>query len=377
MIVVGAGAMGSAAAAHLAAAGQRVLVLERFTPGHDRGSSHGLSRIIRLAYFEDPRYVPLLRRAFELWHALEGRSGETLFHRTGGLDIGAEGTRIFEGSLRTCRAHGLAHEVLDAPALMGRVPAWRVPPGTRAVLQPDAGFLVPERGIAAHLAMARAHGAVIRAEEPVQEWQATGGRCVVRTERGTYDAGQLVLAAGAWMPSLVPELAGLLAVERQVVGWFEAADRDLFAPARFPIFVHEAEEGDFYGFPEHGVPGVKVGRYHQGASVPDPAAVDRAIGDDDEAVMRTHLARYLPGANGARLDARTCLMTNMPDGHFLIDRDPAAPEVLWLSCCSGHGFKFASVIGEVAAELVTRGETRHDVGMFRRGRGKRVEGRGQ
>ncbi len=356
--------MGSAAAAHLAADGQRVLLIERFVPGHDRGSSHGLSRIIRLAYFEDPRYVPLLRRAFELWSGLEAASGERLFHRTGGLDIGAEGTRIFEGSVRTCREHGLVHEVLDADGLMRRVPAWRVPRGTRAVLQPDAGFLVPERCIAAHVAMARAHGASLHTRERVLEWGAHGGRVRVRTDRATYDGGQLVLAAGAWMPSLVPALAPRLAVERQVVGWFEPSDRDLFAPSRFPVFVHEAEEGTFYGFPEHGVPGVKLGRYHDGAAVSDPDLVDRTITDDDEAVMRAALARYLPAADGARLDARTCLMTNTADGHFLIARDAAHPEVLLLSACSGHGFKFASVVGEIARDLVVRGATAHDVGWL-------------
>jgi sarcosine oxidase len=365
VIVVGGGAMGSAAAAHLAAAGQRVLLLERFSPGHEGGSSHGLTRIIRLAYFEHPSYVPLLRRAYELWFALEGRSGETLLHRTGGLDIGAEGTRVFEGSLASCGAHDLPHEVLDGDALTRRFPAWRVPRGTRAVLQPDAGFLLPERCIAAHLAMARAHGADVRFEERVREWASLNGRVRVTTDRGAYEAGQLVLAAGAWMGDVAPSLASRLVVERQVLGWFEVADRDLFAPARFPIFVHEAAEGTFYGFPEFGVPGLKIGRYHHRAECVDPDSMDRTVGAADERVLRDGLARYLPGANGARLDARTCLFTNTRDEHFIVARDPSASEVLLLSPCSGHGFKFASVIGEVASELVTRGSPRHEIGLFR------------
>ena len=356
--------MGSAAAAHLAAAGQRVLLLERFAPGHERGSSHGLTRIIRLAYFEDPSYVPLLRRAYELWYALEGRSGETLMHRTGGLDVGAEGTRVFEGSLRSCREHGLPHEELDVDALARRFPAWRLPRGTRAVHQPDAGFLLPERCIAAHLAMARSHGADVRFEERVREWAALNGRVRVKTDRGEYEAGQLVLAAGAWMGNLVPSLTSRLVVERQVLGWFEVVDRDLFAPARFPVFVHEATEGTFYGFPEFGVPGLKIGRYHHRGERVDPESVDRAVGEQDEGVLRDGLARYLPGANGPRLDARTCLFTNTRDEHFIVARDPAASEVLLLSPCSGHGFKFASVIGEIATDLVTHGSTRHDIGLF-------------
>ncbi len=356
--------MGSAAAAHLSARGQRVTLLERFGAAHGFGSSHGLTRIIRLAYFEDPSYVPLVRRAFTLWHELEARAGERLFHRTGGLDIGGEGSRVFEGSLATCRMHSLAHDVLDADALAARVPAWRVPPGTQAVLQPDAGFLLSERCIAAHQAWAAASGADLRFNERVREWQPTASGVRVRTDAGTYEAGQLVLAAGAWMGSLAPALASRLTPERQVLGWFEVEDHDLFAPARFPIFVYEAEEGTIYGFPEWGVPGMKFGLYHHRGEVVDPDAMDREVNVADEQVLRAAVSRYLPAANGALVRSATCLFTNTADEHFIVARDPAAPAVLMLSPCSGHGFKFASVIGEIAADLVTTGRTAHDIGRF-------------
>ena len=254
--------MGTAAAAHLAARGRRVRVLEQFSLAHDRGSSHGLTRIIRLAYFEHPSYVPLLRRAFELWRDLEARSGESLLHVTGGLDIGAEGGEVFEGSRRSCLEHELRHEVLTGRALRGRFPAWHIEDDAAAVLQPDGGFLRPEACILAHAAQATAAGAELHEGEALLEWQAIPGGVRVRTTAGVYEASQLVLAAGAWMGALLPGLAHLMQPERQVLGWFEVTDHPSFAPARFPVFVHDAVEGRFYGFPEFETPGFKIGRYH-------------------------------------------------------------------------------------------------------------------
>jgi sarcosine oxidase len=363
--VVGLGAMGSAAAAQLAERGLRVLGLERFALGHDRGSSHGLTRIIRLAYFEDPAYVPLLRRAFELWRQLERGAGERLLHVTGALDVGRDGSRVFEGSLRSCREHGLLHELLDAATLARRFPAWRPAPGARAVFQPDGGFLLPERCIAAHAARAAAAGADLRCDERLLEWHAGGGRVRLRTERGRYEAGQLVLAAGAWMGKLVPALAPLLTPERQVLGWFAVADRAPFAPERFPVFVMDVDEGQFYGFPEFGVAGLKVGKYHHLDEPADPDALDRACRPEDEAALRAAVARYFPAADGELLRHAACMFTNTADEHFVIDRLPGAPEVLAVSPCSGHGFKFASVVGEIVADLAADDATRHEIGLFR------------
>ena len=365
VIVVGMGGMGSAAAFHLAARGLRVLALERHSPGHGYGSSHGLSRIIRLAYFEHPAYVPLLRRAFALWRELEVGLDEPLLHVTGSLDVGAEGSDVFDGSRRSCLEHGLPHETLDSRALAHRFPGWRPAPDMMAVLQPDGGFLTPERCIATHAARAAALGATIREHEAVLEWKAGGGTVTVRTDRGTYEAGQLVLAAGPWMGSLVPALRARLAVERQVVGWFEISEPALFAPSAFPVFVLDAEDGRYYGFPEYGAPGFKIGKYHHRHERVDPDTMDRLCRPEDEATLRAAVSRHFPSANGALRASSTCLFTNTPDEHFIVDRAPGAPEVLLVSPCSGHGFKFCSVIGEICADLVTRDATAHDISLFR------------
>jgi sarcosine oxidase len=365
VVIVGGGGMGAAAAYHLAGRGCRVRVLERFGLSHDRGSSHGLTRIIRLAYFEHPSYVPLLRRAFELWRALESRVGERLLHVTGGLDVGAPGSLVFEGSRRSCVEHDLPHAILDGADLRRRFPAWRVGDAAAAVYQPDGGFLLPERCILAHAAEARKAGAVFHEHEPVTAWEVAGGRVRVRTAKGTYEAGQLVLSAGAWMPALLPALAHLMRPERQVLGWFGIAAQPAFAPARFPVFVHEADEGIFYGFPEFDVPGFKIGRYHHLSEQVDPEAMDRACRPRDEAVLRTAVARYFPDANGPLLRSAVCLFTNTPDEHFILDRHPDAAEVLVVSPCSGHGFKFCGIVGEIVADLVTRDGTAHDISAFR------------
>lgn len=368
VIVVGSGAMGSAAAYHLAARGQRVLVLEQFGLGHDRGSSHGLSRIIRLAYFEHPSYVPLLRRAFALWRALEDGLDAPLLHVTGGLDVGPEGSEVFEGSLRSCREHDLPHEVLSGVELSARFPGWHPAAELRAVYQPDAGFLTPERCIAAHAGRAMALGAEVRTHEPVRQLDRASGKVRVTTDHGCYEAGQVVLTAGAWLSDLVPALAPLLTPERQVLGWFGIDDAPAFAASRFPVFVLEAAEGLFYGFPQFEVPGFKIGKYHHLGEPVHPDTMSRAVTAADEAALRTATARYFPGANGPLVQSATCLFTNTPDGHFIIDRSPEWPEVLLVSACAGHGFKFSSVIGEICADLVVQGKTAHDITLFALGR---------
>ncbi len=365
VIVVGVGGMGSAVAAHCAARGLRVLALERYGIGHDRGSSHGRTRIIRLAYFEHPAYVPLLRRAFHLWRELSRHADSPLLHITGSLDVGPEHGLVAAGSRRSCREHGLAHELLDATELAARFPAWRPADDAVGVLQPDGGFLEPERCIAAHVAMARSHGARVVEQCVVQSWSAARGEVVVHSEQGRHTAAQLVLTAGAWMGDLVPPLRPLLAPERQVVGWFDVHRPALFAPDRFPVFVLEADEGLYYGFPEFGVPGFKLGRYHHLAERTHPDHLDRTCHAADERVLRSAVSRYFPDADGALRAASSCLFTNTPDGHFIVDRAPEVPEVLLVSACSGHGFKFCSVLGEACADLVTLGRSPHDLSLFR------------
>jgi len=358
--------MGSAAAYHLARRGARVLALERFGIPHDQGSSHGITRIIRLAYFEHPSYVPLLVRAYELWDALDTESGEQLLHVTGSIDAGAPDSRTFAGSLESCRQHGLPHEVLSAAEVSRRYPGYRLPPDMMAVVQPRGGFLLSERCIAAHVAAAERRGADVLRHSQVLGWEPTQDGVNVTTTLGTFEAGKLVVAAGSWMGALVPGLAAHLTPERQVLGWFEVDDRDLFAPPRFPVFNLDADGEHWYGFPEFGIPGFKIGCYHHRREAVDPETLDRdLVRDDDIALLRGAIERHFPGAAGALLHSRVCLFTNTVDEHFILDHLPSAPQVVVASACSGHGFKFSSVVGEIVADLTLDGTTRHDLALHR------------
>ena len=366
-IVVGLGAMGSAALRALARRGARVVGFDAHRPPHALGSSHGRSRIIREAYFEDPAYVPLVQRAWALWEELERERGERLLVPTGGLMIGPESCVLVRGALASATRHGLPHEVLDATTLAVRFAAVAPDPEMVAVWEPRAGVLSPEAGIGALLASAGASGATIRAEEPVVRWRPAGAGFEVETARDTYRAERLVLCAGPWLGTLVPELSTVLAVERVVQLWFEPTAPERFTPERCPISIWEYGPGRFfYSFPALGH-GVKAALHHQGRRA-DPDQVERRVGDDESHAVRRLLERYLPGAAGRLLDASVCLYTNTPDEHFLIDRHPQHSNVLVVSACSGHGFKFAPAIGEIAAELTLDGRTAHDLGLFGRNR---------
>jgi sarcosine oxidase len=292
VIVVGAGAMGSAVAYELSRRGQRVLVLEQFAVGHGRGSSHGLTRIIRLAYFEHPSYVPLLHRAFERWRDLEHASGRALLHVTGSIDAGPVDSRTVQGSLHSCDVHGLPHEVLTAAELSARCPGYVLPPEYLAVLQPDGGFLIPEACIAAHVELAMGAGADVRPNEKVVSVEPTpSGGVVVHTASQRFEAGQAVVAAGAWLGVLVPALGALVRAERQVLAWFAVADRDAFAPSLFPVFNLDHDGEHWYGFPEFGVPGFKLGCYHHLRERVDPDALDRdAVRPRDLELLRRGVA---------------------------------------------------------------------------------------
>jgi sarcosine oxidase len=371
VIVAGVGGMGSAAAFHLARRGRRVLGLERFTIPNEMGSSHGSSRIIRLAYFEHPSYVPLVRRSYELWRELQQESGEQLLHTTGCLHLGAPGTAVIDGCLRSCHEHGLEHQVLDSAEVMKRFPAYRLPAETMAVLEAEGGFLVPERCIDAHAAGARAAGAELRTGEAVTGWEAIAGGVRVQTGLASYEAARLVLTAGAWTGKLAAALAPVLQPERQVIAWLDVVRPELFDQAAFPVFVMEVPEGIHYGFPlfAGGPPGFKLGRLHHRYEAVDPDLLDRAgAGPEDEALLRSFAARYLPDGAGPALAMKVCLFTNTPDEHFLVDLHPDHPEVVVAAGFSGHGFKFCSVLGEILADLAIDGGTRHNIDLFDAGR---------
>ena len=364
VIVLGVGGMGSATVYELAKRGKRVLGLERFDVPHELGSSHGLTRIIRLAYYEDGAYVPLLRRAYELWRELEEATGEKVLHITGSIDAGPEDDWVFRGSYESCVEHALPHEVLDAKSLHKRFPGYKLPDGHVALLQEEGGFLTPERCVVSFVTAAQALGAEVRAREGVLEWRETAHGVSVRTERGNYEAAELVVTAGAWASSLVPGLGGSAQPERQVLGWFQPHKPELFTPDRFPVFNLAVDEGRYYGFPVYGIPGFKIGLYHHLNEHVDPESIDRNIHPQDEAVLRDCVARYFPEANGSTMTLKTCLFTNSPDEHFIIGRHPDFDHVSFAAGFSGHGFKFCSVVGEVLADLALGGETRHPVGLF-------------
>ena len=368
VIVLGVGGMGSAACWHLARRGVRVLGLERFDIPHNMGSSHGFNRIIRLAYFEDPSYVPLLRRAYENWRELETRFGERLLFVTGSIDAGAAGSRMVEGSLAACREHDLPHRVMSGADLKRFAPGYDLPATHQAVLQPDGGFVSAERAIVAHVSLAQAAGADIHAREPVLGWEPTASGVRVTTEKATYEAGRLIVAAGSWMGDVVPGLRHVAVPERQVLGWFQPSDPALFEPERFPVFNMEVEEGKFYGFPVWHVPGFKIGRWHHLGETGQADALSRDCDGRDEAALRDCVSRYFPLANGPTMALRACFFTNTPDEHFVIDTLPDAPQVIVASPCSGHGYKFCSVVGEILADLSTTGTTAFDLRLHALGR---------
>jgi sarcosine oxidase len=364
VIIVGVGGMGSAAAYHLAARGARVLALEQFGIPHDLGSSHGLSRIIRLAYWEHPDYVPLVRRAYDLWRALERASRESLLVVTGSIDAGLASSANVAGARSACATFDLAHDEMDSAALTARFPGYRLPKDAVALYQPDGGFLRPEQCILTHAALARHHGAVVREQERVVAWDAGDAGVRVTTDADTYNAAHLILTAGAWTGSLVRRVAPALSPERQVMLWTQPVRPALFEIGAFPVFYINMTDGPFYGFPNHDDRGFKIGRYHHRREQVDADTVDRTCHPEDEAALREGIRRYFPDADGPTLAMKACLFTNTSDEHFVIDRLDGRARVSIAAGFSGHGFKFCSVVGEVLADLSLDGGTRHDIGLF-------------
>jgi sarcosine oxidase len=361
-IVIGVGGMGSAALYHLSLRGAKVLGLEQFDIPHDLGSSHGITRIIRLAYWEHPDYVPLVRRAYTLWRELERDAGEPLVIVTGCVDAGLETSAHIAGVRHACSAFQLEHQEYDPAALRRRFPGYRLAADLVAIFQPDGGFVRPERCIIAHVEGARHRGADVRTRERVVGWDTHAGAVRVRTDRGEYAARQLILTAGAWTSRLIPQLAPSLSPERQVMLWTDPLRPELFQVDTFPVFYIEVAEGAFYGFPVYEVPGFKIGKYHHRFERADPDAMDRECHPEDEAALRQAIRRYFPDTDGPTLAMKTCLFTNTQDEHFVIDI--AMQRVVVAAGFSGHGFKFCSVVGEILADLALDAATRHNISLF-------------
>jgi sarcosine oxidase len=376
VVVVGLGAMGSATLYELARRGVRAVGVDQFAPPHAQGSTHGRTRIIREAYFEHPLYVPLVRRAYELWDELEREGGRTLFHRTGGLMIGPADGTLVAGARRSAVEHDVPHEMLTADEVRRRWPAYDPPDDHAALFELRAGLLLPEACVETYLELARRNGATTRTAERVQSWRADGDGVAVTTATATYRAGHVVFTAGAWIRELVADVPLPLTIERQMFHWFEpSARRDLHQATRCPLALWEFERDRMVAtFPDLG-DGVKAGVHHEGETT-DPATVRRSTTAEEDGDIRAILSRLMPDAAGRQLEARVCLYTNTPDRDFIIDAHPIHPAALLVSPCSGHGFKFASAIGEIVADIVAHGESKFDLAPFRLDRFNTVADRG-
>ncbi len=371
-IVVGLGAAGSAALYHLARRGVPAVGFDAHTPPHALGSSHGQTRMIREAYYEDPRYVSLVRRAYELWHALADESDVRLIDETGGVFAGRPWEEFIAGIRRSAAEHGIPAKTIARNDQATQFP-WLRPDGDMVIVtEPRAGYLQPERCISAHLEGARARGAVVHTDEPVIAWHADGSRVTVETPARRCTADRLILCAGAWMASVARDLGVPLTVTRQTLFWFRPrGDGSAFAPDRFPVWAVEFTPGKLlYGFPDLG-DGLKIA-IHYGGTPTTADAVDRTVTTHEVREMTELVARYVPEAAGDVTKSAVCLYTNTPDLHFLVDTHPASAHVLVVSACSGHGFKFASAVGEAAAEWAVDGAPNQDLSLFSLSRFKRA-----
>lgn len=366
VIVVGAGVMGSAAAYHLAGRGRRVLLLEQFGLAHERGSSHGHSRIIRLSY-DAPDYLRLAQAAYPLWRALEHEAGAELLRQTGGLDFAEAGTQAFDATRATLAGAGIPFEQLDHAELARRFPQFAMPEGTVGLYQADAGILNATRCVEALNEVAERRGAVIHANEPALELAADGAGVLVRSAQASYRAARVIVTAGSWArPLLAPTGLHLpLRVTKEQVLFFAPHAPALFTPEVFPVFVQYRDAGrSFYGFPIYGLPGVKVAFHDAGPEVA-PADEDRAVDAGLQAALVAEVTRWLPQAAGPLLHAQTCRYTSTPDHQFILDLHPAHPQIVVGSPCSGHGFKFGVLFGAVLADLAERGASDLPIERFR------------
>lgn len=364
-IVIGIGAMGSAACWQLARAGRRVLGLEQFSLAHDRGSSHGQTRLIRRAYFEHPDYVPLVQRAYELWEELEDLSGRSLLHRCGLLLAGTPDSRLLCGVRAAAAQHRLDLEELLQTDVERRFPGVALRPDQVAMFEPGAGYLLVEDCVRAQARLAAQLGAILRFDEPVRRWHADDDAIRVHTDRGVYSAERLILTAGAWSQDLLSALQLPLEVQRRMQLWFGVTDARYTVGAGFPAFAIEVESGFFYGFPAIEPGCMKVAEHLGRQPNAHPERLDRDLHDADVTEVRQFIRRHLPGVSTSVVRHSACMYTMTPDEHFVVDRTPDDPRIVFAAGFSGHGFKFAPIVGQVLAELAIEGRTREPTEFLR------------
>ena len=363
-IVLGTGGVGSAALYHLAQRGANVLGIDRFPPGHDRGSSHGETRVIRLAYFEHPDYVPLLQRAYTHWEAMAQMRSESLYVQTGILEMGREDGVIVPGVLKAARQHNLDVETLSGAEIEKRYAGLRVPEPMVGVFEARAGFLRVEACVKAYADEAVKRGAQLQTGETVRGWSPDGEGIVVETDRGRYRAGRLVVTAGAWAPQLLGSLEVEFRVLRKPLLWYRTQTTDYRLDHGFPVWLWESQWGDIYGFPEIDEMGFKLAEHSSGTEVADPLQPDRDLRPDDRRPLEALLRAHFPGVTSDCLHHAVCMYTMSPDGHFIIDRHPDDARVCFVAGLSGHGFKFASVLGEIMSDLALDGETKMPIAFL-------------
>jgi sarcosine oxidase len=356
-IVLGVGGVGSSVLSNLARRDLRVLGLDRFPPGHSQGSSHGQTRLIRQAYWELPSYVPLLKRAYTLWEELSERCGQKLYHEVGVLQVGSRSGQVLPGTLASAKLHGLEVEEIAATDLADRFPGFQCLDSMAAVFERRAGYLRVEDCVQAYAAEAQQAGAELRIGEAVQEWSSRAGQIEVRTDRNTYTAKHLVITAGSWASQFLADLGIPLIVTRKPLYWFATSDLRYQADHQAPGFIYETPLGNFYGFPAIDHFGLKVAEHSGGAVVPDPLLVERAEDPVETSRVTDFLHAFLPGVSPQQTQFEVCLYTLSPDRNFLIDRHPEHHNVAFAAGLSGHGFKFASVLGEILSDLVLTGKT--------------------
>lgn len=350
-IVLGVGGVGSAALYHLARRGARVLGIERFDPGHDRGSSHGQSRLIRQAYYEHPGYVPLVRRAFELWHDLEAQAGKSLYRQVGLLQVGPRDGEVLSGVRASSHTHGLPIEELSRSEVLRLFPPFRIPESCEAIFEQRAGYLLVEQAVRAHARLAVANGAALRTGEAIRQWRVAGDGVEVETDKGTYRADRLIVTVGAWAGMLLADLGIPLEVRRKPLYWFRTRT-DAYRPEQgCPGFLFDLPQGCFYGVPQIDDVGVKVAEHTGGPVVADPLAVDRTLDAADLQRVADFVSAHLADATTECVQHTTCMYTMTPDAHFVVDRHPRYPQVAFAAGLSGHGFKFTCVLGEALSQL--------------------------
>jgi sarcosine oxidase len=361
VIVVGIGGMGSAATYHLSKQGMDVLGIEKHDIPHSMGSSHGSTRIIRKVQHEEPDYVPLVERAYELWEDLEVETGRDLLHITGSVHSGDPETGIVSDAREACERNDITYEELSAVEINERFPGFDLPDEFGAIYQSDGGFLDCERCVSAHVEAAHATGATVHGREQVIDWSETTEGVVVKTDKGRYEADELVVTAGSWTTELLPSLTQELVPVRAMMTWLQPKSPELFTPDEFPVFVISDEDEGGYGFPMHDVPGFKFGRSSELKEAIDPKRMDREPTRAEEELHRRFAEKYFPEGAGPTLSLRTCLQTYSNDEHFIVGRVPEHDSVTVGAGFSGHGFKFSSAIGEALADLAVSGTTPRDI----------------